>query len=102
MLLRKQSNGTLDGENGTQLVINSGTGWVYGKLVCDDPNYNLSGKTVRIYINNAAYTFTTNSNGLTTEGKLIELPAGQYLITGIVTGDNEKHQTSTQKVLVVQ
>lgn len=102
LLLRKRQDGTFDGENGTQLVVNRGTDSIYAKLVCDDPNYNVSGKTVRIYINNTAYTYTTGSNGLTTSGKLIELGSGQYLITGIVAGDNEKHQTSTQKVLVVQ
>lgn len=101
ILFLRYRNGTFDGADGTQLVVNRNQDYVYAKIDCDDPAYEKSNRTIRLYINGQIYERTTDNNGRTTSGKLIELPAGEYFISAFLKGDDNKNMVVDHKLLVV-
>lgn len=101
ILFLRYRNGTFDGADGTQLVVNRNTDYVYAQIDCDDTSYEKANRTIRLYINGQIYERTTDKNGRTTTGKLIELPSGEYFISAFLKGDTDKNMVVDHKLLVV-
>lgn len=101
ILFLRYHNGVFDGADGTQLIVSKGQDYVYAQIDCDDPSYDKSNRVVRLYINGVSYNRTTDKNGRTTTGKLIELNSGVYLISAFLEGDENKNMVVDHKLLVV-
>lgn len=99
----RYKNGTFEGGDGTQLVCDKGTDYVYAQIECDDPNYNKAGHTIRLVINGMVYDRTTDNNGRTTSGKLIgtDFPSGTRIMYAFMSGGNDKNPIHESKILVV-
>ena len=69
ILFLRYRNGTFDGADGTQLVVNRNTDYVYAQIDCDDTSYEKANRTIRLYINGQIYERTTDKNEITTTGK---------------------------------
>jgi hypothetical protein len=101
ILFLRYHNGTFDGADGTQLIVNRNYDYVYAQIDCDDPSYNKANRTIRLYLNGTTYEYTTDKNGRTTTGKLIELPSGSYFISAFLKGDDNKNMVVDHKLLLV-
>lgn len=101
ILFLRYHNGSYDGADGTQIIVNRNSDYVYAQIDCDDPAYNKANRTIRLYINGSIYEYTTDNNGRTTSGKLIQLDPGSYFISAFLKGDNNKNMVVDHKLLVV-
>jgi len=101
ILFLRYHNGNFDGADGTQLVVSRGQDYVYAQIDCDDSSYDKSNRVIRLYINGVSYNRTTDKNGRTTSGKLIELDPGVYFISAFLDGDEDKNMVVDHKLLVV-
>ena len=90
------------GEDGTQIVVNYGTGnGIYARLYCDAPNFNYKDKDVILVLNGVPYTRTTDVNGKT--GKLtINLDRGVYILTAFIKGVDGLYPASDMKIIKVE
>ena len=95
-------NGTFDGGDGTQLICNQGQDYVYAQIECDDPNWNKSGRVIRLEFNGVIYDKTTDSNGRTTSGQRIMLNPKTYIIHAFMAGYDNKNPIHESKILIVQ
>jgi len=100
IFISRKSDGA--GETGTQIVVgyNTGNGLV-ARVESDDPNFDISNRTVRFLINGNIYDRTTDVAGKTSP-VTINLERGNYLVTVLMSGYEGKNPINEQKFLIVE
>ena len=100
ILLSRKSDGA--GETGTQIIMGYNTGnGIVARIDCDEQDYDLNGRTIRLLINGVMYDRITDGQGKTS-AVTINLSPGTYLVTALMAGYDGKNPVSEQKFLVVE